>query len=51
VLRAAQEAYVQGMSDVLVVVAGLMAVGSALMVIFLPARATRPEPEVAGELR
>ncbi len=39
VLRAAQEAYVLGMSDVLVVSAVLMAAGGVLMALFLPARA------------
>jgi DHA2 family multidrug resistance protein-like MFS transporter len=42
-LRAADVAYAQGMSDVLVVTAGLMVVGAALMALFLPARAPRVE--------
>jgi len=40
VLRAAQEAYVAGMSDVLLVSAAVMAVGAILMALFLPARAS-----------
>ena len=43
VLRAAQEAYVQGMSDVLIVCAIVMAIGAVLMAAFLPARAPRVE--------
>lgn len=39
-LRAAQEAYVSGMSEVLVVTTGMMLVGAALMAIFMPARAS-----------
>ena len=42
VLRAAQDAYVNGMSDVLIVTAGMTAVGAVLMAAFLPARAPRP---------
>ena len=38
-LRAAQEAYVSGMSEVLVVTALMMLVGAVLMAIFMPARA------------
>jgi predicted MFS family arabinose efflux permease len=38
-LRAAQDAYVHGMSDVLVVTAGLMFGGALLMAAFLPANA------------
>ena len=38
-LRAAQDAYVLGMSDVLVVTAGMMLVGAVLMAIFMPAHA------------
>jgi EmrB/QacA subfamily drug resistance transporter len=41
VLRAAQDAYVHGMSDVLVVTAGLMGAGALLMALFLPARAQK----------
>jgi DHA2 family multidrug resistance protein-like MFS transporter len=43
-LRAAETAYSQGMSDVLVVTSGLLVVGAVLMALFLPARATRVEP-------
>src|ERR1700674_3298261 len=43
-LRAAATAYSQGMSDVLLVTAGLLVVGAVLMALFLPARATRVEP-------
>jgi len=45
-LRAAQVAYSQGMSDVLLVTGGLTVAGALLMALFLPARAARPEPEV-----
>ena len=38
-LRAAQEAYVSGMSEVLVVTALIMLAGAALMALFMPARA------------
>ena len=48
VLRAAQEAYVNGMSEVLLVTAGMMLVGSVLMAIFMPARAAAAD---AGDLR
>jgi len=51
VLRAAQEAYVGGMSDVLVVSAVVMAFGAILMAVFLPARAARIEGARAGEVR
>jgi EmrB/QacA subfamily drug resistance transporter len=47
VLRAAQDAYVLGMSDVLLVTAAMMVVGAVLMAAFMPARAPRP---AAGEL-
>ena len=40
VLRAAQEAYVNGMSEVLLVTAGMMLMGAVLMAIFMPARAS-----------
>jgi DHA2 family multidrug resistance protein-like MFS transporter len=40
-LRAAQDAYVGGMSDVLLVTAAMMVVGAALMAAFMPARAAR----------
>jgi MFS transporter, DHA2 family, multidrug resistance protein len=43
-LRAAETAYSQGMSDVLLVTAGLLVAGAVLMALFLPARATRVEP-------
>ncbi|HET7467070.1 MAG TPA: DHA2 family efflux MFS transporter permease subunit [Candidatus Dormibacteraeota bacterium] len=49
VLRSAQEAYVSGMSEVLVVTAGMMVVGSVLMAIFMPARPGVEAP--AGERR
>jgi EmrB/QacA subfamily drug resistance transporter len=39
VLRAAQEAYVNGMSDVMLVTAGMMLAGAVLMALFMPARA------------
>jgi len=51
VLRAAQEAYVGGMSDVLVVSAAVMAFGAILMALFLPARAARPEGARAADRR
>ena len=41
--RAAQEAYVNGMSEVLLVSAALMAIGAVLMALFLPARAAKQE--------
>jgi EmrB/QacA subfamily drug resistance transporter len=41
VLRAAQAAYVQGMSEVLMVTAAFMGVGAVLMALFLPARARK----------
>jgi predicted MFS family arabinose efflux permease len=49
-LRSAETAYSQGMSDVLMATAGLLVVGAVLMALFLPARATRLEPiaEVAA---
>ena len=37
-LRVAQEAYVSGMSEVMLVTAGMMLVGSVLMALFMPAR-------------
>ena len=43
VLRAAQEAYVNGMSEVLLVTAGMMLAGSVLMAVFMPARAAAVE--------
>ena len=48
VLRAAQEAYVNGMSEVLLVTAGMMLIGALLMAAFMPARAAAVE---AGSLR
>jgi DHA2 family multidrug resistance protein-like MFS transporter len=45
-LRAAQVAYSQGMSDVLLVTGGLTFAGAVLMALFLPARATRITAEV-----
>jgi MFS transporter, DHA2 family, multidrug resistance protein len=41
VLRAAQDAYVLGMSDVLVVTADMMVAGALLMALFMPARAPK----------
>ena len=51
VLRAAQVAYVGGMSEVMVVTAGMMLVGALLMAIFMPARPARAEAEVPGRER
>jgi MFS transporter, DHA2 family, multidrug resistance protein len=51
VLRVAQEAYVDGMSGVLLVSAVVMAIGAVLMAIFLPARAPSAEPQRAEERR
>lgn len=48
VLRAAQEAYVGGMSDVLVITAAMMGAGAVLMAVFLPARAPRAAAVEAG---
>jgi len=52
-LRAAQESYSQGMSEVMVVNAAMMIVGAILMALFLPARAPKeshlPEGERARE--
>jgi hypothetical protein len=42
-LHAAETAYSQGMSDVLLVTSGLLVVGAVLMALFLPARATAQE--------
>jgi hypothetical protein len=47
-LRAAQDAYVLGMSDVLVVTAGMLLVGAVLMAIFMPAHA--PASSAAREI-
>jgi hypothetical protein len=38
-LHAAEDAYAQGMSEVLLVTAALLFAGSVLMLLFLPARA------------
>jgi DHA2 family multidrug resistance protein-like MFS transporter len=46
-LRSAESAYSQGMSDVLVVTAGLLVAGAMLMVLFLPARAPHVEQPAA----
>jgi hypothetical protein len=43
-LRSAETAYSQGMSEVLVVTAGLLLVGALSMALFLPARAPQAEP-------
>jgi DHA2 family integral membrane protein (MFS transporter) len=40
VLRAAQEAYVNGMSEAMLVTAGMLLVGAVLMAVFMPARAS-----------
>jgi len=50
VLRAAQDAYVHGMSDVLVFTAGMMFAGALLMAAFLPSRAPRRQEAKAVEL-
>jgi hypothetical protein len=42
-LRVAQDAYVLGMSDVLLITAGMMLVGAALMAAFMPAHARKVE--------
>jgi hypothetical protein len=51
-LRVAEDAYSQGMTEVLLVTAGLTVAGAVLMALFLPARATRaktePDQEAAG---
>lgn len=61
-LHAAYAAYAQGMSDVLLLCAGLMAVGALLVLLFLPARSAPadsedessgvpvPVPELAGKV-
>jgi hypothetical protein len=46
VLRVAEEAYSQGMTEVLLATAGLTVAGAVLMALFLPARATRPKSEL-----
>ena len=47
-LRAAQDAYVVGMSDVMLITAGMMLAGALLMAAFLPARA--PKAGTAGDV-
>ncbi len=47
-LGAADAAYAQGMSDVLIVTAGLTLAGALLMALFLPARATGAESPVGS---
>ena len=42
-LRAAQESYSQGMSEVMLVSAAMMIAGAILMALFLPARAPHAE--------
>jgi MFS transporter, DHA2 family, multidrug resistance protein len=42
-MLAANGAYAQGMSDVLIVTAGLLVVGAVLMALFLPARAAQTQ--------
>jgi len=51
VLRAAQDAYVNGMSDVLIVTAGMTVVGALLMAAFLPARAPKPVDREPVEIK
>jgi DHA2 family multidrug resistance protein-like MFS transporter len=48
-LRAAQEAYSQGMSEVLVATAVITVVGALLVVLFLPARATKQIDDLSSE--
>ncbi len=48
-LRAAQEAYSQGMSEVMLVSAAMMIAGAILMALFLPARAPKESPLPEGE--
>jgi DHA2 family multidrug resistance protein-like MFS transporter len=50
-LRAAEDAYSHGMSEVLLVTAGLTVAGSVLMALFLPARASQAkvEPEADAD--
>ena len=47
-LRAAQDAYVLGMSEVLLVTAGMMVIGGVLMALFMPAHA--PKVDRAAEV-
>ncbi|MFI5282086.1 MAG: DHA2 family efflux MFS transporter permease subunit [Candidatus Dormibacterales bacterium] len=49
-LRAAEEAYSHGMSEVLIVTAGLTAAGAAIMALFMPARAATHSPETGAAL-
>jgi hypothetical protein len=51
VLRAAQDAYVSGMSEVFVVTAAMMVVGAALMAVFMPARAPHVAVVAPAEAR
>ncbi len=39
-IRAAHEAYIQGMSEVMLICAGMMLLGAVLILLFLPARPT-----------
>src|SRR5260370_38209221 len=48
-LRAAQEAYSQGMSEVMLGSAGMMIAGAILIALFLPARAPQESPRPARE--
>jgi DHA2 family multidrug resistance protein-like MFS transporter len=48
-LRAAQDAYSQGMSEVMLVSAAMMIGGAILMALFLPSRAPQIPPNPAGE--
>jgi hypothetical protein len=49
VLRAAQDAYSQGMSEVLIVTAVMVIAGAILMALFLPAHAAAAVREAATE--
>jgi len=49
-LRAAQDAYSQGMSEVMLVSAAMMVGGAVLMAVFLPARAALPIGDMATEM-
>jgi hypothetical protein len=50
-LRVAQDAYVQGMSEVLMVTAGMTVVGAVLMAAFMPSRAPKMQSAEAVEPR
>jgi predicted MFS family arabinose efflux permease len=50
-LRLAETAYSQGMSDVLLATAGLLVVGAVLMALFLPARTPHAVQDAAREAR